>query len=611
MRTYTIFALTCSLLFGTLGATAAKTTKKTKPKVTTTVKDSVPYSDGTVDRKFQPVLEPVDRILVLPGLEQRTETKQPMVFSIAESPASLKGEYNPLPAAGIQQEFPTAKQLGYVRLGVGNHRAFMGDVQLNLVRASTQSFDVNFRHRSIFGEVLLPLGEIDEAYHAENNFVMNYRASMAKTVLEASLGERFNFWNNYGKWSATGVDTLKIPGSQWSTDGSFTFGLKSKDIENPVSWAVKSEGHLFRLGNGVSSSANIPTANKGGAENEIKLTGSMNIDLNDRFRLGVDAKIRNFTYRLPVTYDIDGVNPTNMTNLATEFENRGYFELTPNATLFYKNWMFKGGLKLSIPSLISESVRPNLIASAITPLGKKVVLRVTLDGGVEPLSYREGIAMNPWLDPAIRLRSTWKPYDVIGNLDFRPITNLRISTQMGLSTTLDAPFFTNALPNTAGVNNACGHLFTVEYMTSTQMHIELNGEYSVDNLLTILGSARFNAYTNTSDNALIDAQLAANGRKAWYKPGVEARLRADVRPVSKLTVFADYRLEALRYASTATDFCAMMNPINDLSFGANYKMSKEVGIFVHVNNLLDQRYQVYNGFPVHGFTALVGGSVSF
>src|SRR5664279_4630921 len=98
MRTYTILALTGCLLFASL-TTAAKTTK---PKVPTTVKDSVPYSDGTVDRKFQPVLEPVDRILVLPSLEQQTETKQPMVFSIAESPASLKGEYNPLPAAGIQ-----------------------------------------------------------------------------------------------------------------------------------------------------------------------------------------------------------------------------------------------------------------------------------------------------------------------------------------------------------------------------------------------------------------------------------------------------------------------------------------------------------------------------
>jgi len=580
-----------------------------------TVKDSVPYSDGTVERKFQPVLEPVERILVLPSLEQQVETKQPMIFSIAESPASLKGEYNPLPAAGIQQEFPSAKQLGYFRLGVGNHRSFLGDVQLNLLRAPTQWFDINFVHRSIFGEVFFPSGEIDEAYNSENHAVMNYRASMAKTVLEVSLGERFNFWNMYGKVAAVGVDTLKSPGSQWSTDGYFTFGLKSKDLDNPVSWAVKSEGHLFRLGNGVSSSANKPIVSKGGSENEIKLIGSLNYDLNDRVRFGVDAKIRNFIYRLPTSYDIDATNPTIIPSLATEFEDRDYLEFSPNATLFYKNWMFKGGVKLSIPSLISESVRPNLIASAITPLGRKMVLRFILDGGVEPMSYREGIALNPWLDPAIRLRSAWKLLDLTAGLDFRPLSNLRLSTEIGTNTTRDAPFFSNVLPflpfPTAGVNNACGHLFTVEYMTSAQAHAEINGEYSVENLLTILGSVRYNVYTNTSDNAAIDVQLAANGRKAWYKPGVEARLRADVRPVDKLTLFADYRLEALRYAPTATAFSVMMDPINDLSFGANYKMSKEVGIFMHVNNLLDQRYQVYYGYPVHGFTALVGGSVSF
>jgi len=611
MRTYTILALTSSLLFASLTATAAK---QTKAKTVTTIKDSIPYSDGTVDRKFLPVLEAVERILMLPGLEQQVETKQPMIYSITESPASLKGEYNPLPAAGIQQEFPSTKQLGYLRLGVGNHRSFLGDVQLNLLRAPMQSFDINYRHRSIFGEVSFPSSEM-EAYLNENHAVMNYRASMSKTVLEVRVGERFNFWNTYGNVPAIGVDTLQFPGKQWSTDGYFTFGLKSKDLDNPVSWAVKSEGHLFRLGNGVSSSANKPSGAIGGSENEIKLTGSVNYDLNDRVQWGVDAKIRNFTYRLPTSYKIDATTPNTPPSLVSEFEDRDYLELSPNATLFYKNWRFIGGFKISIPSLIRESVRPNLVASAITPLGKKVVLRFVLDGGVEPMSYREGIALNPWLDPAIRLRTAWKPIDLRAGLDFRPLSNLRLSTDIGANTTKDAPFFSNILPSLsfplAGVNNACGHLFTVEYMNSTQIYAKINGEYSVENLLTILGSIQYSVYSNTSDNAAIELQLAANGRKAWYKPGVEARLRADVRPVDKLTLFADYRLEALRYAPTATAFSAMMNPINDLSFGANYKMSKEVGIFMHVNNVLDQRYQVYNGYPVHGFTALVGGSVSF
>jgi outer membrane cobalamin receptor len=176
---------------------------------------------------------------------------------------------------------------------------------------------------------------------------------------------------------------------------------------------------------------------------------------------------------------------------------------------------------------------------------------------------------------------------------------------------MNAAFFTNANAGTSGLNNALGRLFTVEYMNSTCAHVELNGEYSVENRLTLLGRVRYNAYVNTSDNAVLDAQLAANGRRAWYRPGVEARLRADVRAVDKLTVFADYKLEALRYAQTPTAFAIMLDPINDLSFGANYKMSKEVGIFLHVNNLLDQRYPIYYGYPVHGFTAVVGGSVSF
>lgn len=614
MRTYTILALTGCLFLSLLTATAAK--PKTPATKSTTAaaaeKDSIPYSNGSIDKKFQPVLEPVERILVLPGLEQLTETKQPMIFSITESPASLKGEYNPLPAAGIQQEFPASKQLGYVRLGVGNHRSFLGDIQMNLLRLPTQSLDIHFMHRSVFGDVLFPSGNIDEAYRADNHASMNYRASMSKTVLEVSLGERFNFWNLYGKSNVTGVDTLIMPRGQWSTDGYFTFGLKSKDLENPISWAVKSEGHLFRLGNGVSSSTNKPAVSKGGAEREIRLVGNVDYDLSERVRLGVDAVVRNFSYRLPTTYDIDGTLPNTVPSLITEFEDRDYLELSPNATVFYKNWMLKGGIKLSIPSIISESVRPNVIASAITPLSKKVVLRLGLDGGVEPLSYREGIALNPWLDPAIRLRSTWTPYDLSAGLDYRPISNLRLTTEFGMNTTLDAPFFTNASTTaTAGVNNAGGQLFTVEYMNSTQVHLELNGEYSVENLMTLIGSIRYNEFVNSSDNPTVDALLAANGRRAWYHPGVEARLRADIRLMDKLTCFADYRLEALRYAQTPTAYSIMLNPINDLSFGANYKMSKEVGIFMHVNNLLDQRYQVYYGHPVHGFTAVVGGSVSF
>jgi hypothetical protein len=626
MRTTTLFALTALLAFGTQTPLCAQkskssTSKKAESTKSAVVKDTLVEtpSKGSIDRKFQPVLEPVERILVLPSLETHSDAKQPMVFSFTESPASLKGEYTPLPAAGIIQDFPAAQQLGFLRLGVGNHRSFAGDVQLNLLRKSTQTLDVEFSHRSVFGDVVFTNAEVDNAYYSDNDFQINYKSFQGKTILEASVGEQFRFWNYYGRRAAFGMDTLSMPQSQWSTDGHFSVGLSSNDLTNPLSWKAKITGRLFRLGNGLSSSALFPSEPMGGAEREFKLEASGQYEQSKRLNYGVDLCLRNFNYRLPVSYSVEGTTPTVPASLEAEFENRGYFEFMPNATLYYQNWRFKGGLKLSIPTLITESVRPNIVASAITPLSKKAVLSLSLDGGVTPNSYREGIGMNPFLDPAIRLRSSWKVFDLQGKIDYRPQASLCLSPEVGLSSTVDAPYFTNALPGTAGVNNTLGRMFTVRYMNTTQWYFQATGRYSVNQLFAFLGSVKFNTYQNHSDQSDIDKALQHNFRRAWYRPGVEAHLRCDVNPVEPLTLYADYKLEALRYAcvrtdragSSETDFCKNIGDINNLSVGANYNVSKGVGIFLNVNNVLDQRYEGYYGYPVHGFTAVIGGSVAF
>jgi hypothetical protein len=607
MRTCTIVTLAGCLLLTSLNAHAARKA----PAAKSTQKDSIRVSEGTVDKKFQPILEPVERILVLPDPEPQTITKQPMVFSIAESPASLQGEYTPLPAAGIQQTFPAADQLGYVRLGVGSHRAFLGDVQLNLLRKPTQSFDINFSHRSIFGDVLLNTNEEKQARYNDNNLLLSYKLHRTNTEIDASLGERITFWNYYGSAKTAGTDTLNISNGQWSTDGLFKIGLKSKALDEPFSYTLKAEGHLFRLGRGITSPDNSPANEKGGAEHDLSLKGTLGYKLSDLLKLGVDAELRSFRYRAASSYPVDSLNAYSSAALAKAFENRNYFELHPYVGLTYRRWMLTAGLKLSIPSLVTESVHPNIIASALTPLNEKTMLRLSLDGGVEPMSYREGIEMNRYLDPSIRLKSTWKPFDLSAAIDYRPATNIRISPEIGISKTLDAPFFYNAQPGIVGVNNAYGRIFSVEYMTSTQFRIGANGQYSLDNVLTVLGSVQYNSYRNSSKDDAIDAKLEDCGRKAWYKPGLEMHLRADINPMDKLTLYADYRVEGLRYASTPTLFCDQIKSINDLGIGSSYKVSRSVGIFLNVNNLLDQNYEEYNAYPVHGFSAVMGGSVSF
>jgi hypothetical protein len=598
-------------------AKASQTTKALKSSTTLT-KDTLIQRDLIMEKEYKPVVETAEKIFNLPELDKQNMTKKPMEFSISESPTALQGEYTPLPPAGIRASFPASNQRGFIRLGVGSRRSFLGDAQLNLLRKSKQSLDLNVQHRSIFGDMTLSTKETQRVYSNNNRIIASYKLHLNLSEIDANISEKYNVWNNYGTWrtGSMGSNALNVPGSQWSSDAKYGFGLKSKNLGQAFSYVINIEGHSFRLGKGITSATDVPTDPKGGLEKEFNTRAALNYDVSKILHFGVDGQIRTFQYRSPASWPVDQLTPYSNTEIDKSFQERSWFELNPYAKMTYKKWMLSAGVKLSVPTLESERVKGNLTASAATPLGQKAIFRATLDGGVQPLSYREGIEMNPYLDPAIRLKSNWKPIAVSASIEFRPTQSLCLTPIFSYDITKDMPFFYNEFLITSsifneGVNRAYGKVFSVKYMNSNKLRVGLNSLYSVHGVFTFLGELSYNKYLNYSENNAIDALLKANGRKAWNKPGVEMRLRADFTPIEDFSFFADYKMEALRYTADQSAFCSQMKDIYDLNIGANYKLTKDVSIFFHVNNLLDQRYEVWNAYQVHGFTALMGGSVTF
>ncbi|MFA7044211.1 MAG: hypothetical protein WC186_07690 [Bacteroidales bacterium] len=607
MKTYyTILILAGCVMASTLNA-------QTKKRTQTAKKDTLIQRDLVLEKEYQPTVESAEKILSSPDIETISIVKQPLDFSITESPTTIVGDYNPLPAAGVQTTFPASEEFGYVRLGIGSHRTFVADAQVNLLRQNKQSLDVNFQNRSVFGDLTNTAGETKRSYFNNNKLLASYKLHLTNTELGADVSEKYNAWNYYGTWRTVSLpeNALSIPGGQWSSDAKIGFDIKSKDIGQPFSYVIHAESHLFRLGRGVTSGT-TPTDEKGGREKEFSVKAALNYDLNKLFHLGLDAKMRNFTYRAPVSWPADEIVAYNANDINHNFADRRWFEFNPYAKMTYKKWVLAGGFKFAIPSLESERVKANITASASTALGNKAVFHARLDGGVQPQSYREGIEMNPYIDPAIRLKTAWKVIDLSADIEYKPLPGLRVTPLVGYDVTKDAPFFYNGFPtSTEGVNNAYGNLFSVKYMTSNRLKLGVHGLYSFRSLLTVLGELNFNRYLNFSSADNINDLLKDCGRKAWYKPGFEMRLRADISPVEKLNLFLDYQLEAQRYAADKNDFCKKLGDINDLNIGANYKLTKDVGVFLHLNNMLDQRYEVWNAYAVHGFTAIVGGSVMF
>ncbi|MCK9310944.1 MAG: hypothetical protein M0P26_01555 [Bacteroidales bacterium] len=607
MKTYyTILILAGCVIASSLNA-------QTNIRAQTAKKDTLIQRDLVLEKEYQPTIESTEKILSSPDIETFSMVKQPLDFSITESPTTIVGDYNPLPAAGVKTTFPASEEFGYVRLGIGGHRTFLADAQVNFLRQNKQSLDVNFQNRSVFGDLTNIAGETKRSYFNNNKLLASYKLHLTNTELGADVCEKYNAWNYYGTWRTFSLpgNALSIPSSQWSSDTKIGFNIKSKDIGQPFSYIIHAESHLFRLGKGVTSET-IPTDEKGGREKEFSINAALNYDLNMLFHLGLDAKMRNFTYRAPVSWPADETVSYDENNINNDFEDRRWFEFNPYAKMTYKKWVLTGGLKFAIPSLESERVKANITASASTALGNRAVFHARLDGGVQPQSYREGLEMNPYLDPAIRLKTAWKVLDLSADIEYKPLPGLRVTPMVGYDVTKDAPFFYNGFPDpTEGVNDTYGNLFSVKYMTSNRLKLGMHGLYSFRSLLTVQGELKFNRYLNFSSTNDINDLLKDCGRKAWYKPGFEIRLRADISPVEKLNLFLDYQLEAQRYAADKNHFCKKLGNINDLNIGANYKLTKDVGIFLHLNNMLDQRYEVWNTYAVHGFTAVVGGSVMF
>jgi hypothetical protein len=98
--------------------------------------------------------------------------------------------------------------------------------------------------------------------------------------------------------------------------------------------------------------------------------------------------------------------------------------------------------------------------------------------------------------------------------------------------------------------------------------------------------------------------------KAYNKPGIETDIYATFEATSALRFTLNYYFAGDRWANfSGTDI--KMNNINDLNFGATYRITDFLSVNLKANNLLFQKYDIWYGFPAQGFNAMGGFTFKF
>ena len=79
----------------------------------------------------------------------------------------------------------------------------------------------------------------------------------------------------------------------------------------------------------------------------------------------------------------------------------------------------------------------------------------------------------------------------------------------------------------------------------------------------------------------------------------------------KLTLKADIFVQNGVPFLNSEGMAQNLNALYDLSAGAEYLFTKQIGFFVQVNNILDNKRERWHHYPVYGINGFAGVSARF
>jgi hypothetical protein len=310
---------------------------------------------------------------------------------------------------------------------------------------------------------------------------------------------------------------------------------------------------------------------------------------------------------------------------ASEQQSNLIVGLTPKITSQAKKWRVELGLNVMMDMRAATTdirVYPNVYAKY--NLVKEIIIPYAgVTGGLRRNNLNNLTEQNPFMWSALTpLRNTNQSFHFFGG--FRGAVSQRFTYNLhaGQYKENDAPLFVNY---NASIYNPGATPFGVNYFVVEYDLIkvaEFGGElsYRIGERMQVIGSGIYRDYSSQREAA------------AWQRPNFELSLSGFYRIQDKITAYANLFLLGPQRAkgykdyivddpeSVGTEFfndlpvsvtSTTLKPIFDMNLGVEYRYTERLSGFVRLNNLLVQRYQRWNQYPVQRFNVMGGITYSF
>ena len=494
--------------------------------------------------------------------EINSKVTEPLQYTFSAYSPQLKDIRTRLRVLKLKGEKSVPKPGSYLKLGFGNYITPYVEAGLNSGVNKMGNYGVKLYHLSSLN------GPVDKENSGDSHSSINLFGKYVggKASIGGDLEYNRDGYHFYGY--DPGIEVSKDSIEQTFNDISLGFDIKSSDTDSPIQYDFY--GRVYNISDKYDAS-------ELGAK--IGLNGNYLINESMYAKLGLDY--------LYAAYK----NPEQI--------NRTLFRITP-AFVYSKNALT---LDLGMRIVNHNDTLNNKNKTQIYPaiyvaydLSDNITAYGSLDGDVEEVTFKSLSNENPYLAGNLPIAHTNKNLDILLGVKGSLFQYLAFDVGIRSAVFKNMYFYVN---DTLEYNK-----FDVIYDqgNTTLFQGILSLSYFDGNKLGTTLTSRFNTY-NTEELA-----------EAWHRPKMELDYLFWYNFYDKVKLTANFfvltGIEAVDLRESPATSKTLESAV-DLNVKVDYILSDRYSVFVSVNNLLNNNYQLYNRYPTRGLLAMVGFSLSF
>ena len=539
----------------------------------------------TLEREYNPSVRDADKINSLPEVKEPQAPKTNVEFSNYTLNYLIAPYITNLQSKSYFSEYAKHNKKGYLNFGVSSLFDLDGDLGYQILNTSQDRLSFYYSHRSSNSNVkYLQVDEKQKMKLNDNTFGIDFNHFFEKAKFSADM-EYTNARYNYYGFSQYHNEPVAIDKNTNQSDNLFRAHLGVNSI-NAANLSYKFNLHytFFKQKQDIPNDWDAPK------ENQLMIDFDLNTPINSSTRIGIGGYLKNFSYS-PIS-----------------IRHKNYTSSSFNPYLLFDgaNWNARVGFSANKQFgkiknfVVAPDIKLNWYPS------ESVLFYILATGGIQENSNYNAFYENRYVDPYCRISDNRTPVDGTVGLNFTLLPNFNIDLFTGFKTTKDEHFFVTKY-------FYINHLSPFPNIT---FHESIAPVYAKTNTFKLGGALNY-AYQDLFDFGIkliyYNRNIKDSDFEAWNKPTFTTDLLLGFKvPSVPLRFDANYHLETGRkYLIYNISETGSMDNIHDLKLKANYTLNDSFSVFAKANNLLNQKYDLWYGYPAQGINIMGGISVKF